>query len=112
MRVKPVVWLGDSLARVRQFAPEAKRETGYQLGMIQEGKDAADWKSMRSVGPGVNELRVRIGGAHRVIYIAKFAEAVYVLHAFTKKSRKTSLLDVELARRRFGALIQERGSNG
>jgi len=106
--MKPVVWLGDSLARVRQFAPDAKREAGYQLGQLQAGKDAADWKPMASVGLGVNELRVRAGGAHRVVYVAKFAEAVYVLHAFEKKSSKTRRQDIVLAQLRFRALIRER----
>jgi phage-related protein len=63
---------------------------------------------MPSVGLGVSELRVRAGGAFRVMYVAKFAEAVYVLHAFQKKSRKTARLDIEVARRRLRALIEER----
>jgi phage-related protein len=63
---------------------------------------------MPSAGLGVNEIRIRVGGAFRVIYMAKFAEAVYVLHAFQKKSRKTARTDIELARRRFRALINER----
>ena len=76
---------------------------------VQAGKEPADWKPMPSVGLGVNEIRVREdGGAFRVIYIAKFSEAVYVLHAFQKKTHKTSKQDIELARRRFRELIQER----
>ena len=64
---------------------------------------------MPSVGIGVNEIRVREdSGAFRVIYVVKFAEAVYVLHAFQKKARKTSKRDIELARRRFRELVQER----
>jgi phage-related protein len=64
---------------------------------------------MPSVGLGVNEIRVREdGGAFRIIYVAKFSEAVYVLHAFQKKAPKTSKPDIELARRRFRELIQER----
>ena len=63
---------------------------------------------MPTVGLGVNEIRVRMGGAYRVIYVAKFVEAVYVLHAFQKTSRKTARSDIELARRRFRSLIQDR----
>jgi phage-related protein len=63
---------------------------------------------MPSVGLGVNEIRVRLDGAFRLIYVAKFQEAVYVLHAFQKKSRKTAKEDIELARKRFRALVQER----
>ena len=106
--MKPVVWLGDSLARVRSFAPEARRRAGQELRRIQAGRLPIDWKSMPGIGLGVNELRVRAGGAYRVIYLAKFAEAVYVLHVFEKKSRKTARLDVELARQRYRALLRER----
>ncbi len=106
--MKRIVWLGDSLDRLREFAAAASHEAGYQLERVQAGKEPADWKPMPSVGLGVNEIRVRIGGAHRVIYMAKFAEAVYVLHAFQKKSRKTARMDIERARKTFTALIKER----
>ena len=106
--MKQVRWLGDSLRRVRDFDPEARHEAGVQFGLVQAGEKPSDWKPMPSVGLGVNEIRVRIGGAFRVIYMAKFMEAVYVLHAFQKKSRKTARTDIELARRRFRELIQER----
>lgn len=106
--MKPIVWLGDSLQRIRDFAPQARHEAGVQLGLVQAGEQPADWKSMPSIGLGVSEIRVRAGGAFRVIYMAKFLEAVYVLHAFEKKSRKTARTDVELARMRFRALIQAR----
>jgi len=106
--MKPVIWLGDSLARVRGFEPEARREAGYQLGGVQAGKEPAHWKPMAAVGLGANELRVQASRAYRVIYLAKFPEAIYVLHAFEKTSRKTSSPDIELARNRFRALVRER----
>ena len=106
--MKPVIWLGDSLSRVRDFAPDGRHEAGLQLGLVQVGEEPTDWRPMPSVGLGVNEIRVRVGGAFRVIYMAKFAEAVYVLHAFRKKSRKTARTDIELALRRFKGLVQER----
>jgi len=84
------------------------REAGHQLELVQDGREPKDWKPMSTIGTGVNELRVRAGGAFRVIYVAKFAEAVYVLHAFEKKSRRTALLDIELARSRYRNLIQTR----
>lgn len=105
---KPVVWLGDSLAAVRGFAPEARRRTGQELRRVQAGGLPIDWKPMPAIGLGVSELRVRAGGAYRVIYMAKFAEAVYVLHAFEKRSRKTARLDIELARQRYRNLARER----
>ena len=106
--MKPVGWLGDSLERLRAFPAESMREAGYQLGKVQTGREPRDWKPMPSIGVGVNELRIRLGGAFRVIYVAKFEEAVYVLHAFQKKSRRTARLDVELAKRRYANLLNER----
>src|SRR6266568_4641258 len=103
--MKPVVWLGDSLRRIRSFPPEARHRVGYQLERVQAGAEPEDWKPMPSIGPGVQELRVRAAGAFRVLYVARFTEAVYVLHTFQKKSNKTAHLDVEAARRRFNAVI-------
>ena len=109
MTLKPVAWLGDSREQIRNFPDEPRHEAGYQLERVQAGKDPKDWKPMPSIGIGVNEIRVRDdAGAFRVIYLAKFAEAVYVLHAFQKKARKTAKADIELARRRFKALAEER----
>jgi phage-related protein len=106
--VKPVVWLGDSLQRVREFSADARRVAGHQLEIVQAGREPADWKTMPSVGIGASELRVRTGDAYRVIYVAKFSEAIYVLHAFQKRTRKTARADIELARRRYRMLIAER----
>lgn len=99
--MKPVAWLGDSLECVREFPDAAKHEAGYQLERVQAGKEPADWKPMPSVGLGVNEIRVREGGAFRVIYVAKFPEAVYVLHAFQKKARKTPKAEIDISRERY-----------
>ena len=106
--MKRLVWLGDSLERLRAFPAEARRAAGYQLERVQAGGMPTDWKPMPNVGLGVNELRVRVGSAFRVMYIAKCAEAVYVLHAFQKKTRKTAVADMVLARARFGELVKER----
>jgi phage-related protein len=109
MTLKQVRWLANSLEQIRDFPDEARHEAGYQLERVQAGKDPADWKPMPSVGLGVNEIRVReASGAFRLIYVARFAEAVYVIHAFQKKSRKTPKPDIDLARRRFRELVQER----
>jgi phage-related protein len=106
--VKRVEWLGDSLERIREFPDAAKHEAGYQLERVQAGKEPADWKPMPSVGLGVNEIRVREGGAFRVVYVAKFPEAVYVLHAFQKKARKTPKAEIDLSRERYRAMVNER----
>ena len=109
MSSKPLIWIGDSLERVRAFAAAARKEIGLELWEIQQGNPPADWKPMSPIGPGVQELRVRSQGAYRVIYLATLPEAVYVLHAFEQQSRKAPKMDIELARTRFRALIQERG---
>jgi len=106
--VKPIAWIDDSLERLREFPPDAMDDAGYQLDQVQRGREPANWKPMPSIGLGVNEIRVQAGGAFRVIYVAKFAEAVYVIHAFQKKSRKTDQGDIELSRRRFRALLERR----
>jgi phage-related protein len=106
--VKPVVWLGDSLHRLREFPPEAMHDLGYQLELVQDGEEPRDWKPMPSIGASVCELRAQAGGAFRLIYVARLEHAVYVLHAFQKKTRKTARLDVELARRRLRNLLAEK----
>ena len=106
--MKRIEWRGDSLARLREFPREAMREAGYQLERVQSGREPRAWKPMKSIGRGVNELRLHIGAAFRVIYVAKFADAIYVLHAFQKKSQRTARLDIELARSRFNGLMNER----
>ena len=108
MPEKPVAWLGSALADIRAFPKDARQEAGFAIDRIQQGLLPPDWKPMSDVGPGVNEIRVRSGGQYRVLYVAKFAEAVYVLHAFQKKSRQTSRLDIEIGRRRY-AMIRRRG---
>ena len=101
-------WLGSSLSDVRAFPPDARRLVGVQLRRVQQGLDPLDWKPLPIVGPGVREIRVHTGLEHRVLYVASFAEAIYVVHAFEKRTRKTAVRDVELARRRFKALVADR----
>lgn len=106
--MKPIAWIDDSLERLRDFPPEARNDAGYQLERVQRGEEPVHWKPMPSIGLGVSEIRMRAGGAFRVIYMAKFAEAIYVLHAFQKKSRATGRSDIDLARRRYRALVARR----
>jgi phage-related protein len=81
---------------------EARHAAGFELRAIQSGFEPSDWKPMqRSIGQGVKEIRIHVLGEWRVIYVAKFRDAVYVLHAFQKKTRRTSLHDVNLARHRY-----------
>jgi phage-related protein len=103
--VKPVVFLGDSLDKIREFPEGAQRQAGLELRQVQYGLDPSDWKPMRGVGPGVREIRVRDpAGAFRVLYIATLADAVYVLHAFQKKSQATAKRELDLATLRLRLL--------
>lgn len=103
--MKPVAFLGSALDDLRAFPQNARRMAGYQIERVQRGLDPDDWKPMTSVGPGVQEIRVRdTSGAFRVLYVAQRAEAVYVLHAFQKKSQRTSQHDLDLGQKRFREL--------
>ena len=105
---KPLFWVGGTLAQVRGFPAGARREAGHQLYQVQLGLAPSDWKPMSSVGPGVMEIRVHEGGEYRLLYLAKFAEGVYVLHAFEKRTRQTRKADVELARRNLAVVLRHR----
>ena len=93
---------------VRAFPSDARSEVGYQLYKLQEGLEPSDWKPMPSVGIGVQEIRVHTGNEYRVIYVAKFAEAVYILHAFMKKAHRTAKPDIVLATERLKQVIASR----
>ena len=105
---KPVEFRGNSLDDLRAFPLSARREAGHQLDRVQKGLEPDDWKPMSVVGHGVKEVRIReAAGAFRVIYVAKFADAVYVLHCFQKKTEKTSKVDLDLASKRYNDLLKE-----
>ena len=108
MPAKPIEFLGDSLRSLREFPDDAKRDAGYQLDRVQHGLQPDDFKPMPAIGKGVEEIRVRDDtGAYRVIYTARLADAVYVLHAFQKKTKTTSKRDIELAKQRFALLSRK-----
>ena len=99
--MKALEFVGPSLDDLREFPAEARRAVGFELGFVQRELDPSDWKSMNEVGAGVREIRIHVLGEWRVLYVAKFAEAVYVLHALQKKTQKTRKEDIELARTRY-----------
>jgi phage-related protein len=100
--MKPIAFVGGALDDLKNFPADARREAGYQLDRVQRGYDPRDWKPISSVGPGVREIRIReAGGAFRILYVAVFAEAIYVLHAFEKKTRQTASRDIGLAAARL-----------
>jgi phage-related protein len=105
--VKPIRFLGDSLKCLREFPVDARQDAGYQLDRVQRGKQPIDFKPMPSIGKGVEEIRIRDeAGAFRVIYSARLADAVVVLHAFQKKTQATSKRDIDIAKTRFAQLTR------
>jgi len=108
--MKPIQFRGSALADLRTFPESARREAGYQLDKVQNDQSPTDWKPMTTIGKGVREIRIRDeAGAFRVIYVAKFADAIYVLHCFQKKTQATSKRDLDLAMKRYGDLAKELG---
>jgi len=107
--LKPLSFLGTSLDELRGFPDAALRESGHQLDKVQRGLEPDDWKPMPSVGTDVREIRIRDQtGAFRVIYTATRPEAVYVLHAFQKKTQATPKRDLEMAEARFRELMRSK----
>ncbi len=101
MSTKALKFIGSSLDDLRDFPEEARRVAGFELRAIQNGLEPRDWKDMQSVGPGVKEIRIHVLGEWRVLYVTKLNDAIYILHAFQKKSQKTNKNDIELARKRL-----------
>jgi len=108
MADKALLWLGSSREDIRSFPEDARRLAGFQLRRVQQGLEPNDWKPMPTIGPGVREIRIHTALEHRVVYIVKFVETVYVLHAFEKRSRKTPKRDLDLARTRLRQLLARR----
>ena len=102
---KDVAFLGSTLDDLRRLPQGIRRAAGYQLNKLQENELPDDWKPMPGIGAGVSEIRIRdASGAYRIMYVAKFLEAIYVLHVFRKKTQKTAAGDVELTRKRYREL--------
>ena len=107
--MKPVHFLGDSLQCLRDFPVDARQDAGYQLDKVQRGLQPDDFKPMPTIGRGVEEIRIRDdSGIYRVIYTARLADAVLVLHAFEKKTQRTSQRDIEIAKAQFREMMRDR----
>jgi phage-related protein len=106
---KEIRWVGSSYDDLLAFPEEPRRQAGFQLGKIQAGLDPDDWKPFAAVGPGTREIRLKDStGAYRAMYVAKFVEAIYVLHCFQKKTQATSRHDCEIAEARYRAIVNDR----
>jgi len=108
---KAIGWRGSALDDVRAFPVEARREAGYQLHLLQQGQAPDDWKPMPVVGPGTIEVRIHVGTEHRVFVVSKFEEAIYVLHAFEKRTRQTPQTETTVAKKRLAELLARRMRN-
>jgi len=102
----PLQHAGLSRRTLSPFPPDdARHDAGYQLEKVQRGEQPDDFKPMAAIGKGVEEIRItEESGAYRVIYVARRADAVYVLNAFQKKTQATPKKDVDTAMRRFAQL--------
>lgn len=108
---KPIYWVGTSYKDLLSFPDEVKQEAGYQLHRIQNGFDPENWKSFQQIGSGVKEIRISESkNTYRIIYVAKLANQIYVLHSFQKKTQKTSLKDIDIATARYKAIKKEEQS--
>ena len=106
--MKSVDFIGDALDALRAFPIGARQEAGFQLDKVQRGMEPDDWKPMTSIGAGVKEIRIwDEAGTFRAIYVAKLADAIYVLHCFQKKSQETGRGDIAIAKRRYKELMKE-----
>ena len=114
-RNKPIDWIGSSfkdLCDDEIFPEDARRAAGYQLRKVQRGDDPDDWKPFDDVGAGTKEIRIKqTDGAFRVMYVAKFEDAIYVLHCFKKKTQKTSQKDKDLSTQRYKDMLLTRSKN-
>ncbi len=105
---KPIVWMGTAREDLADFSEEARRKAGFQLRAVQRGQEPSDFKPMSIVGAGVEEIRIRADGAYRIFYVARFEEAVYVLHAFQKRTQKTAQQDIQIGVQRYKQVIELR----
>lgn len=112
MADKPLCWLATALDDLRRFPEPARRQAGYELRRLQQGLDPTDWKPLSTIGLGAREIRLHVGTEHRVLYVARFAEAIYVLHAFEKRTRRMALSDQAMGQRRYRDLLAWRRAQG
>jgi len=105
--MKNIIFIGRSRITIKSFPQNVKREAGYQLDKVQKGKDPTDWKPMNIIGNGVREIRIKdVAGIYRVCYIARMKDSIFVLHAFKKKTQKTSKLDLEIAKSAYENMLE------
>jgi phage-related protein len=110
--VKRLIWQGTSRERIRAFPEITKDIAGKELYRVQVGEMPTDWKPMPTIGGGVIEIRIHRPGEYRVLYLATYPEAVYVLHAFKKTTQRTSEQDKQAGRIQYAEVQKERQKKG
>ena len=101
--LKPVVWIGSSSADLKRFPDPVRRRMGFAVYQAQAGLRHRDAKPLKGLGSGVLEVVARHDGdTFRAVYTVRFETAVYVLHAFQKKARRSEK-ELDLVRRRLRA---------
>ena len=108
MKLKPIKWLGSAYKDLLAFSKAAKSDVGYQLDKVQRGEAPSDWKPMHNIGMNVKEIRIYAKNQYRVIYVANYADYIYVLHCFVKKTQQTRKSDIDIAKTRFKEIKFER----
>ena len=105
---QPIFWISSSREDLRTFPASARRKAGLELRALQRGDPPTDSKPMSTVGPGAWEIRIHVGGTYRIFYVAKCREGIYVLHAFQKRTQRTSRSDIQLGQQRYASMIRSR----
>jgi phage-related protein len=108
--MRKIAFEGDTRQFIKSMPEAARRRAGYDHDLVQRDREPLNWKPFASVGQGVREIRIRVEGQYRIIYVAKFTDRVYVLHAFQKKTQKTRSADIELARQRYREIAMRVGA--
>lgn len=106
--MKTIEFCGNTLKIIRNFPTKARNEVGFQLDRVQRGLPPFDWKPMPTIGKSIKEIRINEKGQFRVIYLVTHRNAVFVLHAFRKKTRKTRKQDINLARSALKKLLHRK----
>lgn len=106
---KGIRWVGSAYNDLVKLPDGPRQDAGFQLSKVQAGSDPDDWRPFDDVGAGTREIRIKdSNGIFRVMYVAKFEEAVYVLHCFQKRTQATSKHDKDIAKARYRAVVNSR----
>ena len=110
-RQRPLLWIASSKRDYMGFPPQVQDGFGFELFLVQTGQHPPSAKPLKGLGSGTLELIENFDGdTYRAVYTVRFSEAVYVLHAFKKKSKsgsKTPQVDIELIKRRLKVAAEE-----